>query len=69
MKTRGIQVKPYNLKELANLYQVSDKTIKRWLDHFSDELGEKYGNYYTIPQVRIIFDKLGVPGYIEDGFV
>lgn len=66
MTTNKIQVRPYNLKELANIYQVSDKTFKRWLDHFSDELGERYGNYYSIPQVKLIFDKLGLPGFIEE---
>lgn len=66
MAGNKVEVKPYNLKELANLYQVSDKTFKRWIDHFKGELGEKYGNYYTIHQVRIIFKKLGLPGFVED---
>jgi transcription initiation factor TFIIIB Brf1 subunit/transcription initiation factor TFIIB len=66
MPINRIQIRPYNLKELANIYQVSDKTFKRWLGHFNSELGKKYGNYYTIPQVKIIFEKLGLPGYLED---
>lgn len=68
MKNSRIEIRPYNLKELSHLYQVSDKTLKRWLDRFRDELGERYGNYYTIPQVKIIFKRLGLPGYVEDGF-
>jgi transposase len=67
MEGNRLEIKPYNLKELAALYKVSDKTFKRWIDHFKDDLGEKYGNYYTIHQVRIIFKKLGLPGFVEDG--
>jgi len=66
MKDNKVEVKPYNLKDLANLYQVSDKTFRRWIDRFKDELGERYGNYYTVRQVRIIFKKLGLPGFVED---
>ena len=67
MTGQRIEIKPYTLKELANLYQVSDKTFKKWLDRFNEELGKKCGNYYIIPQVKIIFDKLGLPGFVEDG--
>lgn len=67
MHHNRIEIRPYTLKELSNIYQVSDKTFRRWLDLFRDELGKKCGNYYTIPQVKIIFDKLGLPGFIDEG--
>jgi transcription initiation factor TFIIIB Brf1 subunit/transcription initiation factor TFIIB len=66
MKGNRIEIRPYNLKELANIYQVSEKTFKRWLNLFSDDLGKRCGNYFSIPQVKIIFEKLGLPGFVEE---
>jgi hypothetical protein len=55
------KVKPYSIKELAELYEVDPKTFRKWLEPFCDELEEKKGWYYSIPQVEIIFFILGVP--------
>ena len=56
-----IQIKPYSLKELAALYNVSKNTFKKWLEPFKKEIGERKGYYYTIHQVEVIFKYLGVP--------
>jgi uncharacterized protein YjcR len=58
---KHIQLKAYNLSELADIYGVSVKVLKNWLKPFEIDLGEKIGNYYNIAQVKIIFLKLGVP--------
>lgn len=55
-------LKPYSVTQLANMYGVCKKTIWRWLAPFKEEIGEKSGHFYTIPQVRIILSKLGIPG-------
>ena len=61
-------LKPYSVKEIAELYNnVSVKTFKKWLVPFVEEIGAKRGRYYTVLQVQIIFNKLGVPNKkIED---
>lgn len=62
-----IQLKPYTVLELARLYSVSDRTMKKWLKPFEPEVGNKIGYFYTIAQVKIIFEKLGMPGnFISD---
>jgi transposase-like protein len=56
------EIKVYSTKEMAMLYGVCDKTLKKWLKPFEERIGKKTGRYYTIAQVHIIFDKLGMPG-------
>ena len=60
-------VKPYTMKELCKIYQVSDKTMRKWLSPFSDQIGKRQGPIYNVAQVDIIFTKLGVPGVLESG--
>lgn len=61
-----IEIKQYKLKELAHLYNnISTKTLKKWLEPFKEEIGERKGHYYSIPQVRVIFKKLGYPGILK----
>ena len=55
-------VKPYMAKELAELYGVSTKTLRTWLQPHMQAIGERKSRYFTALQVRIIFDKLGMPG-------
>lgn len=56
-----IRLKPYSISELARIYEVDARTLKKWLEPFKEEIGVKRGRFYTIPQVRIIFDKLSLP--------
>ena len=58
---KGLIIKPYSVKELKQLYQVSHKTLAKWLLPFNKEIGERNGRFYTVPQVEIIFSKLGLP--------
>lgn len=55
------EIKPYTTKELASIYGVCDKTLKKWMKPFSADIGEKQGRYYTVAQVKMIFEKIGVP--------
>lgn len=55
------RVKPYTIKELCCFYEIGNKTFKKWLLPFQPEIGSKNGRYYSVLQVEIIFEKLGVP--------
>jgi len=56
-----IPIKPYSLKELAALYNVSKNTFKKWLEPVNRQIGKRVGYYYNIHQVKIIFKHLGIP--------
>ena len=56
-----IQIKTYSTKEVAGLYGISGKTLRKWLTPFDKEIGKRIGYYYNPKQVGIIFDKLGLP--------
>ena len=58
-------LRAYTPKEMRNLYGVSPHIFKKWIEDFQDEIGELKANSYTIAQVKIIIDKLGVPGTVE----
>ncbi len=66
MKPSIREVKPYTHKELSNYYGVCDKTLKKWLNPFAPQIGQKNGRYYTVVQVRIIFEKIGIPGFFDE---
>lgn len=66
MNTNFREVRPYTHRELSDYYGVCDKTLKKWLVPFAPQIGEKNGRYYTIAQVRIIFEKIGAPGCLDD---
>lgn len=63
---RKIPLRPYTLKELAILYGVNKRTFKAWLKPHEEEIGEHDGWYYLIPQVKIIFARLGLPATLID---
>ena len=54
-------VKAYTISELAALYGISTKTIKTWLKPHAQAIGPRQGRYYTTLQIRIIFEKIGMP--------
>jgi hypothetical protein len=55
------KIRPYKHNELTDLYGVSWKTLKRWLEPYKDAIGPRVGHYYSVNQVRIIFNRLGNP--------
>ncbi len=56
-----VQVKVYSSGELARMYGVNRRTFKRWIEPFLNRIGKRRGRFYTIMQVKIIFEKLGTP--------
>ena len=58
-------VKPYTMRELCEIYQISDKTMRKWLEPFADKIGKRQGHIYNVAQVVTIFKNLGVPGVLE----
>lgn len=61
-----IEIRPYNVKELAVIYGVSRRVLSGWLKVHESAIGQKHGQYYTALQVKIIFERLGLPSHIED---
>jgi transcriptional antiterminator len=61
---RIITIQPYTTVELSRIYRVSRATIRRWLKKIAHLLGERDGNYWQIPQVKIIFKHLDLPSYV-----
>jgi transposase-like protein len=60
------EVKPYSTKELSHIYGVCDKTLRKWMKPFANEIGEKQGRYFTVAQVEVIFSRLGLPYRIRE---
>lgn len=60
-----LELKPYSLSDLARIYQMHRETFRNWIMPFQDEIGVRRGRFYTIKQVKIIIDKLGLPGYLK----
>jgi hypothetical protein len=58
----AFEMKHYSTKELARFYGVCDKTLLKWMKPFATAIGQKQGRYFTVAQVRIIIEKLGMPG-------
>ena len=66
MKPTIREVKPYTHKELSDYYGVSNKTFKKWLLPFSIQIGKKNGRYYSVTQVKIILEVLGIPEVFDE---
>ena len=60
------ELKPYKLKELADLYRVCTRTMRKWLKPIARKLGKRTGHYYQVWQVRIIFTHLDPDGTGDD---
>jgi hypothetical protein len=61
---KTVIVKPYGKKELTHQYGVSICILNSWLKSFESELGNRVAGVYNIRQVKLIFEKLGVPGQV-----
>lgn len=58
-------VRPYTVKELAELYCVTPHTIRAWLKPHRLRIGPRIGYFYTVKQVLIIFECIGPPPFSE----
>jgi hypothetical protein len=65
-KNYVIEVKPYSITELSNIYGVTIRTMKNWIQPHNQTVGIKIGRLYTAFQVKVIFEKLGLPSKIEE---
>ena len=61
-----IEIKPYSITELARIYGVTNRTMKNWINRHDEAVGLKVGRLYTTLQIKIIFEKLGLPGKAEE---
>lgn len=57
-------VKPYRLSDLAAIFDVNRKTMRKWLDKYPDEMSKREGKYFSIQQVNFCLEKFGLPGKI-----
>ena len=55
------EIRPSSIKDLLGIYGCCDKTMKKWIIPFLSDVGLKNGRYYSVAQVKIIFEKLGLP--------
>jgi uncharacterized protein YjcR len=55
----------YKVKDLARLYNVNKVTFKKWIKPFEAAIGERKGHFYTVKQVLVIINKLGLPDGME----
>lgn len=51
----------YNLKELAQIYNVSRYTMKKMMEPFKSEIGEPNGYEYRPSQVALVFRLVELP--------
>ncbi|MDE2026237.1 MAG: hypothetical protein KGJ07_07120 [Patescibacteria group bacterium] len=59
-----IRVMPYTTKQLSVIYNVDRRTFYKWLNDIKNDLGKRNGYYWSIPQVKMIFQKLSLPANI-----
>lgn len=65
IQQHSIVIKPCSVAELAALYGVSVKVMRRWLVTTEPCTGKRNGRFYTALQVAVILQKLGIPGVQE----
>ena len=58
-------IKPYQLQHLGEIYEVHPRTVRRWIDKLAPQIGRKKVKYYTIEEVVIIVNAIGLPQIIE----
>ena len=56
-----VDVKPYTTKELAAIYNMSNKTFNRNIRAIRPHLGIRMGHFWNVKQVFIIFEHMGIP--------
>lgn len=59
-------IKSYMLKDLSEIYGVSNNIFKRWLKPYENELGKRKGHFYNIQQVEFMISKFGLPRKVEE---
>lgn len=63
---RANYLRPYSKKELTVMYNISKKTMTRWLKPHLSKIGKREGRYYNVRQIQIIFDLFGLPDCFDN---
>jgi hypothetical protein len=58
---KEIIIKPCTHKQLAASYGVSAKVLRTWLKPHQQFIGQRKGYKYSLEQLFVIFDKMGLP--------
>lgn len=56
-----IVIKPYTNKELAQIFNASDRTFRRDIAKIRHHLGERNGHRWNVKQIEKIMELLGRP--------
>jgi hypothetical protein len=54
-------IRPYRLKDLAEIYDVCGRTVRRWINERLPEMGPKNSKYFTVNEVTAIINAIGLP--------
>jgi uncharacterized protein YjcR len=57
----SLYIRPYRVKDLAAIYGVCTRTVRKWMEREGVSEGKKTCKYFSIPQVQLILGKLGFP--------
>ena len=60
-KNNTASLRPLSKTELAEHYGMSIRCFYTLLKPYEEEIGPKLGRYYSIKQVELIFENLGLP--------
>ena len=58
-------IKPYQLQHLGEIYDVHPRTVRRWIDKLVPQIGKKKVKYFTIEEVKLIVNAIGLPQIVE----
>lgn len=61
----NLLIKPYRLKDLAEIYGVCNRTMKKWITNAAPQAQRNRSQFYPIPAVTIIVEALGLPQRVE----
>jgi hypothetical protein len=61
----NLLIKPYRLKDLAEIYGVCNRTMKKWITNAAPQVVKNRSQFYSIISVNMIINALGLPQRIE----
>lgn len=57
----NLLIKPYRVKDLAAIYDVSNKTIRKWIAASAPTVIKRDGQYFSVNDVTKIVHSIGLP--------
>lgn len=61
MKHSITEIKPYSTIELSRKFGICKRSFLIMIAPYANEIGMRYGRYYTVLQVETIIKKIGSP--------